>query len=160
MPDLLVENPDIDNVELPETLALLPVRDLVLFPYMMVPLLVAREFSGWRVYAGGEYRFIHAPADMKPAVGHAGLEFTGARPLLRLGWLGQGRLRAGLDGKSFQQRKGQIGWSVRAELFFANSDRGVPDWSLVAAGYRGPAPYGQFYGDNLSSAGVGIEISP
>ncbi len=33
------------TVEIPETLPLLPVRDLVVFPYMVVPLLVSREMS-------------------------------------------------------------------------------------------------------------------
>ncbi len=33
------------TLEVPDALALLPVRDLVVFPYMMVPLLVSRELS-------------------------------------------------------------------------------------------------------------------
>src|SRR5712692_8233948 len=33
------------QVKIPETLALLPIRDLVVFPYMIVPLLVSREIS-------------------------------------------------------------------------------------------------------------------
>ncbi len=45
MSELLVDTPEIPQVELPDTLALLPVRDLVLFPYMIVPLLVARQVS-------------------------------------------------------------------------------------------------------------------
>ena len=45
MSELPVDTQEIPQVELPETLALLPVRDLVLFPYMIVPLLVAREVS-------------------------------------------------------------------------------------------------------------------
>lgn len=33
------------TLEIPDTLALLPIRDLVVFPYMVVPLLVSREIS-------------------------------------------------------------------------------------------------------------------
>ena len=33
------------NVEIPDHLPLLPVRDIVLFPYMVLPLFVGREMS-------------------------------------------------------------------------------------------------------------------
>ena len=33
------------TLEIPPTLALLPIRDLVVFPYMVVPLMVSREMS-------------------------------------------------------------------------------------------------------------------
>ena len=45
MPELALETTENQQVELPETLALLPVRDLVLFPFMMVPLMVSRDVS-------------------------------------------------------------------------------------------------------------------
>lgn len=45
MSELPVDTHQIPQVELPESLALLPVKDLVLFPFMIVPLLVAREVS-------------------------------------------------------------------------------------------------------------------
>lgn len=37
--------PDMDDVVIPESLPLLPVRDVVVFPYMMLPLFVGREPS-------------------------------------------------------------------------------------------------------------------
>jgi ATP-dependent Lon protease len=37
--------PEMDDVVIPETLPLLPVRDVVVFPYMMLPLFVGREPS-------------------------------------------------------------------------------------------------------------------
>src|SRR5580658_3183412 len=45
MSEALTEVPEISQVELPDSLALLPMRDLVLFPYMIVPLMVSREVS-------------------------------------------------------------------------------------------------------------------
>src|SRR5919106_3424451 len=36
---------DIQNVEIPDQLPLLPVRDIVVFPYMVLPLFVGREMS-------------------------------------------------------------------------------------------------------------------
>src|SRR5256885_16100932 len=47
-------------------------------------LLVARELAHWRVYGGGEYMFTHSPADLKPGVLHAGLEYRQPGPLVRL----------------------------------------------------------------------------
>ena len=42
-----VENPDNKNslVEIPEILPLLPIRDIVIYPYMMLPLFVGRDVS-------------------------------------------------------------------------------------------------------------------
>ena len=37
--------PDKDLIPLPETLPLLPIRDVVVFPYMVLPLFVSREKS-------------------------------------------------------------------------------------------------------------------
>jgi len=39
------EPQDLQNVETPEQLPLLPVRDIVVFPYMVLPLFVGREMS-------------------------------------------------------------------------------------------------------------------
>ncbi len=37
--------PDVQNLEVPDQLPLLPVRDIVVFPYMVLPLFVGREMS-------------------------------------------------------------------------------------------------------------------
>src|SRR5437773_2321391 len=39
------EPQDLQNIETPEQLPLLPVRDIVVFPYMVLPLFVGREMS-------------------------------------------------------------------------------------------------------------------
>jgi len=36
---------DNQSVEMPQTLPMLPVRDIVVFPYMIIPLFVGRESS-------------------------------------------------------------------------------------------------------------------
>jgi ATP-dependent Lon protease len=41
----MVTNYDGEQVEIPETLPLLPVRDIVVFPYMIIPLFVGRDSS-------------------------------------------------------------------------------------------------------------------
>ncbi len=38
-------DPDIQNLDIPEQLPLLPVRDIVVFPYMVLPLFVGRDMS-------------------------------------------------------------------------------------------------------------------
>src|SRR5256884_6285994 len=73
-------------------------------------LLLYREVAHWRVYGGGEYLFTHSPADLKPGVLHAGLEYRQPGSLVRLGRLAPGRLVAGLDGRSVQGRGWAIGW--------------------------------------------------
>jgi len=41
----MVTNYDGEQVEIPETLPMLPVRDIVVFPYMIIPLFVGRDSS-------------------------------------------------------------------------------------------------------------------
>src|SRR6185295_9477773 len=41
----MVTNYDGEQVEIPATLPMLPVRDIVVFPYMIIPLFVGREAS-------------------------------------------------------------------------------------------------------------------
>ncbi len=41
----MVTNYDGENIEIPKTLPLLPVRDIVVFPYMIIPLFVGRDSS-------------------------------------------------------------------------------------------------------------------
>ncbi len=44
-PEMDLPAPDLEEAALPETLPLLPVRDVVVFPYMILPLFVARDSS-------------------------------------------------------------------------------------------------------------------
>jgi opacity protein-like surface antigen len=124
--------------------------------------LVSQEISNWRVYGGGEYIFQHQPADLKPVLLHGGLEYHQAGPLLRLGRLGEGRFVAGLDGKSFQDRKWRMGWSLMSGVEFevptATGGSGWR-WSVLVQAYDGPAPFGQFYRQNVSSVGVGLAFT-
>src|SRR5437016_8540685 len=123
-------------------------------------LLVARELAQWRVYGGGEYMFTHSPADLKPGVLHAGLEYRQPGSLVRLGRLAAGRLVAALDAKSFQDRGWDVGWSAITGLELgdplARADRGGWRWSVLLRAYTGPAPYGEFFRDRVASLGVGL----
>src|SRR6058998_1890665 len=127
--------------------------------FQAVELLVASETSRWRVYGGGDYVFAHSPTDLKPGVLHGGLEFRQARSLLRLGRVTAGRLVAALDVKSVQDRAWQVGWSVVTGLELGDPLAAPGSgwrWSVLLKAYTGPAPYGEFYRDYLSSVGVGV----
>ncbi len=127
--------------------------------FQAVELLVASETARWRVYGGGDYAFAHRPTDLKPGVFHGGLEFRQPGSLLRLGRVTAGRLVAGLDVKSMQDRGWQLGWSMVTGLELGDplADAGSGwRWSVLLKAYTGPAPYGEFYRDHVSSLGVGV----
>src|SRR2546425_44951 len=108
---------------------------------------------------GGGYIFAHSPADLKPGVVHGGLEYRQPRALLRLGRLATGRLVAGLDAKASEDHKWQVGWSVVTGLELGDPEVALGSgrrWSVLLKGYTGPAPYGEFYRDHVSSVGVGV----
>src|SRR6267154_3733577 len=127
--------------------------------FQAAELLVASEASRWRVYGGGAYIFAHSPTDLKPGVLHGGLEFRQPGSSLRLGRGAAGRLVAGLDVKSIQDRNWQLGWSVVTGLELGDplADPGSGwRWSVLLKAYSGPAPYGEFFRDYVSSLGVGV----
>jgi hypothetical protein len=122
-------------------------------------LLIASEGSRWRVYGGGDYAFVHKPTDLKPGVLHGGLEYRQPRPLVRLGGITTGRLVVGLDAKSIEDREWQVAWSMVTGLEFGAWPQAAESdwrWSVLLKAYSGPAPYGEFYRDRLTSFGVGI----
>jgi uncharacterized protein DUF1207 len=126
-------------------------------------LLASREFGAVRAYGGGEYIVRHEPADLKPGLLHAGIEFRQAvaQPRPRDGSLGRGRLIAAIDAKSSQERKWRVGWSGRVGVEFRVPMREttVRRFSVQLQGYTGPAPYGQFYQQNVRSIGLGIHLA-
>jgi hypothetical protein len=127
--------------------------------YEAAELLVARSTSHWRMYGGGGYTFTHQPRELKPVVIHGGAEYRQTRPLLRIGGIAAGRLVAGLDAQSIQDRGWQVGWSAITGLELGdgvNPSESAWRWSVLLKAYTGPAPYGQFYRDGVSSLGLGV----
>ena len=93
---------------------------------------------------------------------HAGLEYRLPTRVVRFGRLGDGRLIAALDAKSSQERAWQTGWSVRAGIEFQPNSTGAEArrrLSVQLQAYDGPAPYGQFYLENVKSVGLGLHFS-
>ena len=127
-------------------------------------LLGSWDFASLRAYGGGEYIVRHEPADLKPGLLHAGLEYRGPATGVRLGRLGEGRVIAALDAKSSQERAWQTGWSARAGIEFAPPPSATtPEsrrrLSVQLQAYSGPAAYGQFYLENVKSVGLGLHFS-
>lgn len=116
--------------------------------------LVARDAGSLRLYAGGEYLVRHDPAGLKPGVLHAGVEYRPATAGLHVGPLGHGRLIAALDTKAPQERGWTPGFAARAGLEFGARRT----WSVQLHGYHGPTPYGQFYVQDVTAAGVGMHF--
>ena len=122
-------------------------------------LLVSKAIANWRVYGGGEYLFAHSPADLAPGVLHGGLEYRQPDPAVRLGRFAVGRLVAGLDGRSVQDRGWQVGWSGVTGLELADPAAAPGSgwrWRVLLRAYTGPSPYGEFYRDPVSYVGLGI----
>src|SRR5437899_11061310 len=106
--------------------------------FQAVELLVASETSRWRVYGGGDYVFAHSPTDLKPGVLHGGVEFRQPRSWLRLGRVTTGRLVAGLDVKSTQDRGWQLGWSMVTGLALGDPSAAPESglrWSVLHNAY-------------------------
>ena len=124
-------------------------------------LLGALDFGSFRAYGGGEYLIRHEPSDLKPGLIHAGFEYRMPGRGVRFGRSGDGRLIAALDAKSLQERAWQTGWSVRAGIEFPPNGTATEPrrLSVQLQAYDGPAPYGQFYLDNVKSVGLGLHFS-
>src|SRR3989441_6407811 len=104
-------------------------------------LLVAKAIANWRVYGGGEYLFAHSPADLAPGVLHGGLEYRQPEALVHLGRFATGRLVAGLDARSVQDRQWQVGWSLVTGLELADPAAAASSgwrWRVLLKAYTGP----------------------
>ena len=126
------------------------------YRFESVELLAAQEWRGWRLYAGGEWRWFVAPWSLERWVGRGGLEH---RARLRGGpgdeTDGGGNGRTGLatdfvgavDVRMTENRDWAPGVSVRSgiEVGRLESD-GRPGRRLgvLVEYFSGPAPFGQF----------------
>jgi len=118
-----------------------------------VEVLFSRDIGSIRAYVGGEEIFRREPSTLRPGLLHGGIEY-------RPGAMGARRPFAALDAKSTQERKWRVGWSARLGIEFEPAGQTAPRrLSVQVQGYAGPAPYGQFYVENVTSVGVGLHFS-
>jgi hypothetical protein len=133
-------------------LARMPERENLSFE--SIELILSQELGALRIYAGGESFFRRRPLAVVSRLAHGGVELRPAR-------LGVGRLIAALDIKVVEEVDWQWAWSGRTGVEIARvPSAGHPPrvLSLLAEYYNGPAPYGQFYRDNIRYFGAGLHI--
>lgn len=118
-------------------------------------MILSQEVGAVRIYAGGEGFFRREPADLASRLVHAGLEI---RPVI----FSDARVLAAFDYKLIDEDTWAYAWNARAGLELARIPaEGHPPRviSLVVDVYRGVAPYGQFYREDIEYVGVGIHLS-
>jgi uncharacterized protein DUF1207 len=116
-------------------------------------LLRSYEWKTWRIYYGGAYLIHKEPADMKPALLHGGVEYYAVERLV-----GRSRLVAGWDLKSDEEHD----WSLNSSLKFGlQTDSSAANGRYIRVlveGYKGFTPYGQFFRERISYAGIGVYL--
>ncbi|MCI0432312.1 MAG: DUF1207 domain-containing protein [Gemmatimonadetes bacterium] len=128
--------------------------DRVNLSFESIELMLSGEAGPVRAYAGGETFFRRRPEDIAGRLVHGGIE-------LRSGG-GTGRLVAALDIKIVDDEDWKTGLAAHAGIEVARiPSPGHPPrvLSLLAQLYDGPAPYGQFYREDIRFYGVGIHFS-
>ena len=123
------------------------------FSYEALNILWSREWQEWRVYGGGEYMIHKVPNELRPWGAQGGVEFYGTGPIL-----GRGRLVGGLDLKVDQEHDWAVNGSFKTGLQFDSSEPNGRYIRVLAEGYRGYSPHGQFYVNRISYGGFGIAL--
>jgi hypothetical protein len=123
------------------------------FSYEALNVISSREWSEWRVYGGGEYLLHKVPNELRPWAGQCGVEYYGNGPVL-----GRGRIVGGLDLKIDQEHDWAVNGSFKTGLQFDSSEPNGRYIRVLAEGYRGFSPHGQFYVNRISYWGMGIAL--
>ncbi|NIP71870.1 MAG: DUF1207 domain-containing protein [Gammaproteobacteria bacterium] len=121
--------------------------------YESLELLVACQWRELRGYLGGEYLLFREPGDLDRQGLHGGVEYRG-----RQGLLWGGRPVGGVDVKSWAEHDWDVDTSVKIGLEFGAAEPGRRRLRVMAEGYDGFAPHGQFYNDEISYFGLGVYL--
>ncbi|MGH9255521.1 MAG: DUF1207 domain-containing protein [Vicinamibacterales bacterium] len=119
-----------------------------------VELLLSQELGPLRGYAGAERIFRREPDTMPTRLLHGGVE-------LRTGRARKVQLLGGVDLKTTEQHDWSPAISGRVGL---EVGRPGPDGhpgrliTLMLELYEGPSPYGQFFQDDISYVGIGLQF--
>jgi hypothetical protein len=115
--------------------------------------LLALESRGWRGYGGGYYLLRGNPEGLKRRGVHVGLDYVGATALVA-----GGRLVGGIDVKWFDETDWRPGTSVKLGLEFGPPHPQRHGITVLLEAYDGFAPFGQFYRDDITYYGVGVQF--
>ena len=111
------------------------------------------EWTAWRVYYGVDYIVHQGPTSLKPIALQGGVEYYDTHAII-----GRGRLVGGWDLKSDQTHEWSLNSSIKVGLQFDSSTPNGHVIRVLAEGYKGFTPYGQFYVDRSAYAGIGIYL--
>ena len=119
-----------------------------------VELLVSQEIGPLRLYGGGERLFRRDPDTVKARLLHTGAE-------LRSGRAGLLQFVSGVDFKTTEQHNWAQALSGRLGFELARPAAGGHPFACghLLELYKGPSPYGQFFQEDISYVGVGINFS-
>jgi Protein of unknown function (DUF1207) len=120
-----------------------------------VELLVSQEIGPLRLYGGGERLFRRDPDTVKAKLLHTGAE-------LRSGRKGPLQFVSGVDLKTTEQHNWAQALSGRAGVELtrtAPAGHPVRLVMILLELYKGPSPYGQFFQEDISYVGAGINFS-
>lgn len=121
-------------------------------------LLVSRDLGPVRIYGGGQYLLRRDPGSLYRALAHVGGQVTSG-PVFSLGGFGRARGVLGVDANGPGPNRSAVGMSVRTGLEFTVPGSVPRSWGVLLHFYSGPAPYGQYYVDDITSLGLGAHIS-
>ena len=113
----------------------------------------SHEWKTLRTYYGGEYIVHQGPTGLKPVILHGGLEYSGTEKIV-----GQGRLAGGWDLKIDQEHDWSINSSLKLGLQFDGTEANGHYIRVLAEGFKGFTPYGQFYNDRTTYVGLGVYL--
>jgi hypothetical protein len=117
-------------------------------------LLLSQEFRALRVYGGMERIFRREPETLPSRLFHGGVEFrTGRARTLQM--------VAGVDIKTTEFHDWSPAVSVRGGVEFGRPGPGGHPGRLITLLlelYDGPSPYGQFFRDDISYVGIGLQF--
>ncbi len=121
--------------------------------YEAIDLIYSLEYSGWRVYGGGEYLIRKEPGDLKSMSAQWGIEYRSNEPFM---W--NGRPIIGVNMKSFNEHDWDVDTSVKAGFEFGHPNPGQRRLRLMADWYRGFDPHGQFYNNKVDYYGLELSL--
>ena len=132
------------------------------FSYDSLETLFSIEDPSVRIYLGGEYLTSKNPGNLGQRLVHGGIESRSPRPY-QSGTLGDIRLVAAVDLKSWEEVKWSPAWSIKGGLELSAPMQSINEvrrsLSFLLIYYDGFTPYGQFYTERVDFWGFGLSLA-
>jgi hypothetical protein len=119
----------------------------------VIDFVAAYDLGEWRPYGGAMYIVHRSPGDLKRTGFQAGIDYVGRQPVLF-----GGRLVGGLDVRSLEENDWRAGVSAKAGLEFGRQEPQRRAIRVMIEAFDGPAPFGQFYREVVTSYGLAVQF--